>query len=81
MKDEQVSYGNEDFAKLSIEMDTIIKCHKKVDWHNNVQVHNRIEQDIDDLLYDFSKEKNVVLEDDVILKLIEQIKVVALKRY
>ncbi|MFY3792563.1 type I restriction endonuclease subunit R [Ureibacillus sp. MALMAid1270] len=81
MKDEQVSYGEEDFAKLSIEMDTIIKRHKKVDWHNNAQVHNRIEQDIDDLLYDFSKEKNVVLEDDVILKIIEQIKVVALKRY
>ena len=81
MKDEQVSYGDEDFAMLSIEMDTIIKRHKKVDWHNNVQVHNRIEQDIDDLLYDFSKEKDVVLEDDVILKLIEQIKVVALNRY
>lgn len=52
-----------------------------VDWHNNLQIHNRIAQDLDDLLYDFSKEHNVELDYDTIDKLIEQIKTVAIRRY
>jgi len=81
MKDEQVSYGDEDFANLAIKMDAIIKQHQKVDWHNNPQIHNRIAQDIDDLLFDFSNENNVTLDFDTIDKVIEQVKTVAIKRY
>lgn len=81
MKDEQVSYGEEDFANLAIKMDAIIKQHQKVDWHNNPQIHNRIAQDIDDLLFDFSNENNVTLDFDTIDKVIEQVKTVAIKRY
>lgn len=81
MKDEQFSYGEEDLADLALKMDKIIKQHQKVDWHNNLQIHNRIAQDIDDLLFDFSKENNVTLDFDTIDKVIEQIKTVAIKRY
>lgn len=81
MKDEQVSYGDEDFAGLALKMDAIIKQHQKVDWHNNPQIHNRIAQDIDDLLFDFSNENNVTLDFDTIDKVIEQVKTVAIKRY
>ena len=62
-------------------MDAIIKQHQKVDWHNNPQIHNRIAQDIDDLLFDFSNENNVTLDFDTIDKVIEQVKTVAIKRY
>ncbi|MDM5250096.1 type I restriction endonuclease subunit R [Lysinibacillus sp. G4S2] len=80
-KDEQSPYGDEDLANLALKMDEIIKQHQKVDWYNNLQIHNRIAQDIDDLLFDFSKEYNVTLDFDTIDKVIEQIKTVAIKRY
>lgn len=80
-KDERATYGDEDVANLALKMDDIIKQHQKVDWHNNPQIHNRIAQDIDDLLFDFTKENNVTLDFDTIDKVIEQIKTVAIKRY
>lgn len=81
IKDQKASYGDEDFANLAIKIDAIIKQHQKVDWHNNPQIHNRIAQDIDDLLFDFSNENNVTLDFDTIDKVIEQVKTVAIKRY
>lgn len=80
-KETSASYGEDLLGELALKMDEIIKQHQKVDWHNNLQIHNRIAQDLDDLLYDFSKEHNVELDYDTIDKLIEQIKTVAIRRY
>ncbi|PEF55712.1 DEAD/DEAH box helicase [Bacillus cereus] len=68
-------------GKLALDMDDIIQSHSKVDWHDNLEVHNRIAQELDDLLYDFSKKHQVELPFDEVDKLIEQVKTVALRRY
>ncbi|WP_341301051.1 type I restriction endonuclease subunit R [Lysinibacillus sp. FSL H8-0500] len=80
-KETPASYGEDLLGELALKMDEIIKQHQKVDWHNNLQIHNRIAQDLDDLLYDFSKEQGVKLDYDTIDKVIEQIKTVAIRRY
>src|SRR5690606_35229230 len=80
-KETSASYGEDLLGELALKMDGIIKQHQKVDWHNNLQIHNRIAQDLDDLLYDFSKEQGVKMDYDTIDKVIEQIKTVAIRRY
>lgn len=66
---------------LALKMDHILQQHTKVDWHNNIEVHNRIAQELDDLLFDFADEQKISLDFDQIDKIIEQIKTVALRRY
>lgn len=66
---------------LALKMDHILQQHTKVDWHNNIEVHNRIAQELDDLLFDFAEEQKISLDFDQIDKVIEQIKTVALRRY
>ncbi|UOQ49623.1 type I restriction endonuclease subunit R [Gracilibacillus caseinilyticus] len=78
VKEPTASY---DIGELALKMDGVIKEHQKVDWHDNIEIHNRIAQELDDLLYDFSKDQNVDLDFNTIDKIIEQIKTVALRRY
>src|SRR5690606_25766830 len=68
-------------GKLALKVDEIIEEHSKVDWHDNMEVHNRIAQELDDLLYDFAKEHGLKLDFDQIDKIIESVKTVALRRY
>ncbi|WP_255906752.1 type I restriction endonuclease subunit R [Priestia aryabhattai] len=68
-------------AELALKMDAIIQTNSKVDWYDNIEVHNRIAQELDDLLFDFTKEYTVELSFDQVDKIIEQIKTVALRRY
>ncbi|OAS13742.1 type I restriction endonuclease subunit R [Paenibacillus oryzisoli] len=73
--------GDELLAKLALKMEDIIRAYTKVDWHENIEVHNRIAQELDDLIFDFTKEHNVKLGFDQVDMIIEQIKTVALRRY
>jgi type I restriction enzyme R subunit len=66
---------------LAKEMDHIIDNHSKVDWHDNTDVHHRIEQKLDDLIFDFAEKNHLKLDYDQIDKIIEHIKTVALRRY
>lgn len=66
---------------LALKITKIIEDHSKVDWHDNVEVHNRIAQALDDLLYDFAKKHGLKLDFDQIDKIIESVKTVALRRY
>ncbi|MGG1229747.1 type I restriction endonuclease subunit R [Bacillus halotolerans] len=75
------SYGSDTLGDLALKTDKVIKEHQKVDWHNNLEIHNRIAQDLDDLLFDFAEENGIEIDYDTIDKLIEQIKTVALRRY
>ena len=68
-------------GELALKVDGIIEEHSKVDWHDNMEVHNRIAQELDDLLYDFAKEHGLKLDFDQIDKIIESVKTVALRRY
>jgi type I restriction enzyme, R subunit len=79
IKEASVSYDS--LGKLALDIDQIIKEHSKIDWHDNIEVHNRMAQELDDLLYDFSKENQINIDFDTIDKIIEQVKTVALRRY
>ncbi|MGP4072887.1 type I restriction endonuclease subunit R [Piscibacillus sp. B03] len=68
-------------ADLALDMDKIIQDETKVDWHNNTDVHKKIEQELDDLLYEFDQKHELGLDLDQIDKIIEHIKTVALRRY
>ena len=72
---------NEAVAKLSLEVKKIIDKHVKVDFHENTDIHNRIAQEIDDLLFDLKKKENLDLSLDQIDKIIETIKSISIKRY
>lgn len=75
------SVSKEQLAELSIFIDNIVAKNTKVDWHDNVDVHNRIEQEIEDLLFEFAEKNNIELDLDQIDKLLKELKMVALRRY
>ena len=66
---------------LAMDIDIIIDKHFKVDWHENLEVHNKIAQEIDDLLYLYQKKYDLHLPYEQIDKIIENVKTVALRRY
>jgi type I restriction enzyme R subunit len=68
-------------SDISIEITKIIQKHSMVDWTNNKSIHDKIAQDIDDLFYQCEKEQGFMLSFDVIDKIIENVKTVALRRF
>ena len=52
-----------------------------MDWTNNNTIHDRISQDIDDLFYKYEKEHGLKLSFDLIDKIIDNVKTVALRRF
>lgn len=80
--DAQVEGMTADFAaEIAVEITAIIAKHSQVDWTNNQTIHDRISQDIDDLFYEYEKKKGLVLEFELIDKIIENVKTVALRRF
>ena len=78
----QVEEMTADFAaEIAIEITAIIAKHSQVDWTNNQTIHDRISQDIDDLFYDYEKDRGLKLDFEVIDKIIENVKTVALRRF
>lgn len=68
-------------GELALEIENIISKNIKVDWHDNLEVHKKIEQEIDDLLFDFANLKGLELSIDQIDEIIERLKTVALRRF
>jgi type I restriction enzyme R subunit len=68
-------------AEVSEEITKIIASHSQVDWTNNKSIHDRISQDIDDLFYEYEKKNGLKLSFDLIDKIIENVKTVALRRF
>lgn len=80
--DAQIEGMTPDFAaEIGEEITAIIAKHSRVDWTNNQTIHNRISQDIDDLFYAYEKNRGLVLSFDLIDKVIENVKTVALRRF
>ena len=52
-----------------------------VDWTNNKTIHDRISQDIDDLFYEYEKSVGLTLSFDLVDKIIDNVKTVALRRF
>ena len=74
-------YLNYFAAEIAEEITAIIAKHSCVDWTHNQTIHNRISQDIDDLFYAYEKSRGLVLSFDLIDKVIENVKTVALRRF
>ena len=72
---------DDSIADLSLKVKSIIDKHVKVDFYDNTDIHNRIAQEIDDLLFDFKKEHNLELPFDQIDKIIETIKSISVNRF
>ena len=68
-------------AEIAIEITKIVQNHSMVDWTNNKTIHDKIAQDVDDLFYEYEKEKGIKVSFDVIDKVIENVKTVALRRF
>lgn len=87
IKEENVSYNlkgdalNNEFASLSLKIEEAISDLTKVDWYNNRDINNQIEQKVEDLTYDFSKELGLEIDWDEIDKIINEIKKIAHQRY
>lgn len=80
--DAQIEGMTPDFAaEIAEEITAIIAKHSRIDWTNNQTIHNRISQDIDDLFYAYEKNRGLVLSFDLIDKVIENVKTVALRRF
>lgn len=69
------------FAELAQKIELIMKDHIKVDWKNNPEVHKRITQEIDDLLFDFGLDHKFELPIKIIDELIENLKTIAMRRF
>ena len=79
VKSEQIT---PDFvAEVAEEITKIIASHSQVDWTNNKTIHDRISQDIDDLFYEYEKDHGLTLSFDLIDKIIDNVKTVALRRF
>lgn len=68
-------------AEIAVAITQIVASHSQVDWTSNKTIHARISQDIDDLFYDYEKERGLKLSFDTIDKIIENVKTVALRRF
>ena len=68
-------------AEIAEKITKIVARHSQVDWTSNKTIHDRISQDIDDLFYEYEKERGFKLSFDTIDKIIENVKTVALRRF
>ena len=73
--------SQEQLAELSIHIEEIVSKYTKVDWHENPDVHNRIDQEVEDLLFDFAETNNIVIGLKLIDKILKEVRAVALRRY
>jgi type I restriction enzyme R subunit len=80
--EETAIYGYEDIlATVASDIALVIEKHRKVDWHDNSDVHKLITKEIDDLLYEVKKKYFPSMTFKQIDAMIENIKTVALRRY
>lgn len=68
-------------ADLTLAVTEIIGRNSYVDWQNNTDIHKRIAQDIDDLFYEYEKNRGFKVDFDTIDKITENVKTVALRRF
>lgn len=68
-------------ADIAIEITNIVEKHSRVDWTNNKSIHDKIAQDIDDMFYEYERAEKCQLSFDVIDKVIENVKITALRRF
>lgn len=72
---------NDFMAQISIDITEIFESHIQVGWEQNITIQNRISQNIDDLFYEYEKSRGFKISFDLIDKIIENSKTVAMRRF
>ena len=67
-------------GQIALDITSIIQKWAKVDFANNVEVHKHIDQDIDDLFWEYEK-KGIKVDNVKVEKITENVKAVAIKRF
>lgn len=78
---EKYNMDSEVIATVSQKITQIVRTHDTVDWKTNIDIHNRIRQDIDDLFYEIENNRGVAVEFDDIDKISESVLNVAIRRF
>lgn len=68
-------------ADISSDITDIIKEYSKVDWTSNTDIHKKISHALDNLLYDYSDNNGWNLSFDIMDKIIDNVKTIALRRF
>lgn len=68
-------------AEMALAITKIVAEHSQVDWSRSKTIHDRIAQDIDDLFYRYEKERGLKLSFELIDRIIDNVKTVALRRF
>lgn len=76
-KNSKIALDSCDILRLTKTVEEILNKNIKVDWKNNDDVHKAIEQDVEDFLFDFEREKGVSIPLNVVDQLINDIKTIA----
>ena len=71
----------EAIGALSIEINTTVKSLARVDWRTSTAIHKKMNQALEDLIWDFSEEHGVDIPLDQIDILLENIIKTAMSRY
>ena len=72
---------SEIIANIALSITAIIRRHDTVDWKNNIDIHNRIRQDIDDLFYEMECKQGIIVDLDDVDKILENVLNVAIRRF
>ena len=78
---EEEEYRVDLIGEIATKITDIVIKHTKVDWNNNVDIHNAIKQDIEDMLYYYYDTDLIKLSYEKIDEIIEKVINVALKRF
>ena len=73
--------NKEKIADLSADITEIIRDFSKVDWTSNLDIHKKINHALDDLLYGYSDDNGWDLSFEIMDKIIDNIKTIALRRF
>ncbi len=68
-------------GEISLSITEIIKQHNKVDWTNNLSIHDKIWRSISDLFFEYERSRDFRVSFDVLDRIIEDVKKVALRRF
>ncbi|MCR4643840.1 MAG: type I restriction endonuclease subunit R [Oscillospiraceae bacterium] len=76
-----VSDNRNIIADLCADITDSIKEYSKVDWTSNIDIHKKINHALDDLLYDYSDQNGWNLSFEIMDKIIDNVKTIALRRF
>src|SRR5690625_1268117 len=88
LKDSKADYVVEDgkrsqeiLGKASLDIEEAVRKEVKVDWHENEDVKNSMEQAIEDLLFEYKEQYQLEMDWDMIDKLNQKIQEIARQRF